>query len=239
MSRLRTLERLLSTSDAAFNWGVRGLALMGVTLGPSAILGGLVWVSRNWYLGVLVALAAWALLQMGLYARAAMQGMSGTAPVPTPVPQEIGPQPEADNDSLPYPPPRPLPPDAKSRQHFPNLSFRLVELIPPEHAIGQTKVRAKTFYNCTLHGPAILSPTNTRFSGNNEFFNEPRSALPDSMLYEANVYRPRTYFVGIIGIEDCVFHDCTFVDIGFFHDSPVMQMLRDHIARKGDIDIEA
>jgi len=33
---------MLSTSDAAVNWGKRALTVMGITLGPSAVLGYLV-----------------------------------------------------------------------------------------------------------------------------------------------------------------------------------------------------
>jgi hypothetical protein len=88
-----------------------------------------------------------------------------------------------EDDSLPFPLPRPLPPDWLSRRTLSGLSFRLVDLIAPDQVLNQTNVRDKTFYKCTIHGPAILIPRDTRFEGNNKYVNEPRSEHPQSMLY--------------------------------------------------------
>jgi len=143
----------------------------------------------------------------------------------------------ADDDSLPFPLPRPLPPDALSRGTLSELSFRLVDLIAPDQVMNQTNVRDKTFYKCTIHGPAILVPRDTRFDGNNRFINEPRSEHPQSMLYPMTPDRNRTWFSGTVAARDCVFRDCTFVDIGLLQYEPDMGRLRDHITGKGDVEI--
>src|SRR5215213_9601629 len=56
------VSQALSTSDAAVNWGKRALAVTGITLGLSAVLGLVTWLLQNWYVGVIVALASWTLL---------------------------------------------------------------------------------------------------------------------------------------------------------------------------------
>jgi len=147
-------------------------------------------------------------------------------------------QSEAQSDELPFPLPHPLPPDALTRHTLSKLSFRLVDLVDPEQVMNKTHVRDKTFYRCTIHGPAILIPLDTRFEGNNEFVNYPQSEHPQSMLY---LYpqvpnRDRTWFSGTVVTRECVFRDCTFVDIGFMHYEPNLERLRNHIAGEGDIE---
>jgi hypothetical protein len=113
-----------------------------------------------------------------------------------------------------------------------------VDLITPEQAMGETSVRDKTFYKCTIHGPAILTPRETRFVGGNEFFRKvPRHEHPDSLLYPLDPIRTRKWFIGTIGVRDCVFHDCTFVDVGFMQDEPAIVKLKHHMAGGGDVEI--
>jgi hypothetical protein len=141
-------------------------------------------------------------------------------------------------DSLPFPLPRPLPPDWPSRRTLFNLSFRLVDLIASDQVMNQTNVRDKTFYRCTIHGPAIMTPRSTRFIGNNDFYSGvPRHEYPDSMLYTLDPMRKQTWYSGTVGVEDCVFQECAFVDVGFLQDKPAILKLKHHITGKGDIEV--
>ena len=101
-----------------------------------------------------------------------------------------------------------------------------------------THVRDKTFYGCTVHGPVILTPQNTRFAGNNKFITGvPEREHTDSMLYPLDLVRAQTWYSGTVGVRNCMFRDCTFVDVGFMQDGPHIQKLRHHIDGGGDIEI--
>jgi hypothetical protein len=137
---------------------------------------------------------------------------------------------------LPFPTPTPPPLDWRSRQTLFNHSFRLTDLISPEQTMKETAVKDKTFYKCTIHGPAILFPgRQTRFTGKSDFFDEPRSDGQEGMWYE--VQPGRTWFTGLVGTVECVFRDCTFVDVGFMAAPQELQKLRDHVAGEGDAEL--
>lgn len=235
MSRLQRLSRGLTTSDAVLSMGERvaGWIVSGGIGGILTTVGGTVigWIAGNILYGLVIGMGLGMLVLMGAAVKAIRVAAAGTE---TPSQTE----PEADDSSLPFPLPRPLPSDWSSRRTLSNLSFRLVDLIAPGQVLNQTNVRDKTFYKCTIHGPAILIPRDTRFDGDNKFFNEPKSEHPQSMLYAMTPDLRRTWFSGTVASRDCVFRDCTFVDIGFMGYEPEISRLRGHVEGKGDVQID-
>jgi hypothetical protein len=241
MGWLRRSQQLARDTDPLFSWGERAWKAVLWIFGPSVLVGApltvLGWIVYNPLYGVLIGLGAFAIAQAGLTfnairksaaQRGPLAGLGQAALTPTPT----------DDESLPFPLPRPLPPDWSSRRTLFNLSFRLVDLIAPDQVMNQTNVRDKTFYRCTIHGPAILIPRDTRFDGDNKFLNEPRTEHPQSMLYAMTPDQNRTWFSGTVSARDCVFRDCTFVDIGLMHYEPNIRRLRDHIVGEGDVKVQ-
>jgi hypothetical protein len=146
-------------------------------------------------------------------------------------------EPESAN-SLPFRSPRRLlPPDEASKPYLADYSFRFVDLIGPEHAMNQTTIRDRTFYKCTIHGPAVMMPMkNSQFRGVTKFFNEPQILHPESLFYTIPGSRP-LWFAGVAGTEGCVFHDCTFVDVGFAGHPEAIEEIRKHVNGGGDAHI--
>jgi hypothetical protein len=204
-------------------------------IGASTVLGAvaavIAWIVSNPYVALVVGMAVWIAVAVSLLVVMSYRAQSVASP-------NLGSADWPDDPSLPFPLPRPLPPDWSSKQTLFDLSFRLVDLITPEQIMSQSKIRDKTFYKCTIHGPAILMPgRETRFTGKSEVFDEPRPSQRESMWYEHEPLQASTWFTGVVGTERCVFRDCTFVDIGVMADPAQISKLKNHIAGGGDADI--
>jgi hypothetical protein len=234
--------------------GDYALRIIGVSTVLSGLAGVVAWIIANPYAALVAGLASWIAVAILMVVIMAKRGQSNVAVTSEPevsstqptsqAPAELQQEIEAQNDSLPYPRPRPLPQGAQSRQHFPSFSFRLVDLVTPEQAMSQTAIRDKNFYKCVIHGPAVLAPMeNTRFVGETEFFDEPRPGQPDSMFYELEANRKleenqtRVWVTGVVGVQGCVFRDCTFVDIGVMAQASVIQQLKSHLDGNGEAHI--
>lgn len=152
--------------------------------------------------------------------------------------EELFAKPDAE-DSLPYPPPRKLPPESASKSHLVGESFRLTELLTPEESASGHAIQDRIFVNCTIHGPVILMPdrnSRSRFI-RSTFAEKDEPGYPDSMFYELGSKRLPGWFSGVVGIERCVFRECTFVDIGIVADSKTLQEFKEHVTGKGDANI--
>lgn len=238
MGWLRRSRQLAAETDPVASWGERAGKLLWQFLlfivGPSTVsgvvLGILAYLTTFSFLyAATFGLAAFAFAQLGLSLLAIRR-----AKRPASLQDRAS---SIGGDELPFPLPRPLPPDWPSIRTLSSLSFRLVDLIAPDQVLNQTNVRDKTFYKCTIHGPAILIPRDTRFDGDNKFINEPRAEHPQSMLYPMIPDRNRIWFSGTVATRDCEFRDCTFVDIGLMQYEPDIGRLRDHILGDGDVEI--
>ena len=78
------------------------------------------------------------------------------------------------------------------------------------HALngGEGRVRGKTFTDCVIEGPALVAPLgSTTFDG----CNMGAAADPRSLMFAPQ----GPVLVGAIGLEDCKFVRCRFVQVGF------------------------
>lgn len=137
----------------------------------------------------------------------------------------------ADGSTSRYPLPQALPADIASRTYINGLPFRITEL-PLQK--GEAFVGI-TFENCIIHGPAIFAPTHTIFARHNQFVLDSLANYSDTLFYE---FEPqRDSYTGIIGAHDCTFRGCTFIEIGIMGTSETIQLLKEHIAGKGDVTV--
>src|SRR5918993_1203464 len=129
-----------------------------------AVAGLIAWIASNPYVALVVGMAVWIVVAVFLLVVMSYRAKCFASP-------NLGSAYRSDDPSLPFPLPHPLPPDWESQRTLYNLSFRLIDLITPEQLMGQTTIRDKTFYRCTIHGPAIVMPgKQTRFTGKSVFF---------------------------------------------------------------------
>ena len=74
-------------------------------------------------------------------------------------------------------------------------------------------VRDRTFTNCIIHGPALISPVlpstpESTFARNCTFYCDD----PDAFLWPGS--NNRSGYIGVLAFENCVFIDCEFYRVG-------------------------
>lgn len=223
--------RWVKAADTTLSLLDMALRAIGASTVLGAVAGVVVWVVSNPYIALVVGMAVWIVVAVFLLVLMSYRGQGAAFPVSRA-------REEPDNGSSPYPRPRELPPGELSKPTLFNRSFRLVDLITPEQVMNQTHIRDKTFYRCTIHGPAILAvEKQTRFTGKSVFFDEPRPGERESMWHELEPVQGSIWLTGVVGTKGCVFRDCTFVDIGIMANSAQISKLKDHIAGKGEANI--
>lgn len=99
--------------------------------------------------------------------------------------------------------------DYETRSHFKDESVYL-PLFPL--VLEDIYIRDRTFINCRIYGPAIITPIapndfNSTFSGCSIQADD-----PDEWLWPAS--EERSSFMGIIGLEGCFFENCDFHRVG-------------------------
>ncbi len=98
--------------------------------------------------------------------------------------------------------------DLVARENFSQEGVWLPLLAVHHMNAGDPVVRAKTFTDCVIEGPALVMPmgSTTFESCNMGVAKDPRSLL----------YKPQgPMLVGAIGLENCRFVRCRMVQIGF------------------------
>jgi hypothetical protein len=68
-------------------------------------------------------------------------------------------------------------------------------------------IRDTTFEGCDIKGPAVLMPLEKTVLEHNRFDGD-----ADALLWEVPPERPRV--IGAIGLENCRFTGCHFMDVG-------------------------
>jgi hypothetical protein len=195
MGRLRKAGRWLSTTDAGLSMAERigGWIISGSIGGILSTAGGTVigWLAGNIFYGLLIGMGVGYLVLMGAAVKAIRVAGSDRREQPNAGVVESAPEAKPEIEaSLPYARPRPLTPGQSSAAHLSDLSFRAVDLITPEQAMGQTIIRDKTFYRCTIHGPVLANPRDSRFVGTTKFYSAvPQHERPDDMLYSLDSLR--------------------------------------------------
>jgi hypothetical protein len=77
-----------------------------------------------------------------------------------------------------------------------------------EQAGQEGAIRRCTFAACVIQGPAVIYPNRCQFYS--PTFRSPEGL--DSILWDIPV--EKTTIVGAILVEDCIFRDCTFENVG-------------------------
>jgi hypothetical protein len=94
---------------------------------------------------------------------------------------------------------------------------------------GEPVIRGKTFTDCVIEGPALVAVLKgTTFDG----CNMGAASDPRSMLFESK--GPR--LVGAIGLEDCAFVRCRFVQIGYTGSSAFLEGMSETLLHAGRAD---
>ena len=91
---------------------------------------------------------------------------------------------------------------------------------------GESVIKGKTFTDCVIQGPALVAVlSGTTFDG----CNLGAASDPDSMLFT-----PRgPHLVGAIGLQDCRFVRCRFVQIGYTGSTAFLEDMGESLARTG------
>ena len=100
-----------------------------------------------------------------------------------------------------------------------NRTVKLIDLIAGSH---DNTVRDRTFEDCVIVGPVVVTPKGISFEGGSSFDNS-----SDEMLWEFPDERLRKS--GAIHVKDCHFRRCRFRDVGFSVTGDRVAQMRDHI----------
>ena len=92
--------------------------------------------------------------------------------------------------------------DWKAEQRLTHRSFRIVDLVSDDDIIT-----GRTFEDCTIYGPAVLTLLNDVTMDSNTF-----EGSRDALFWELPEERERV--IGAIGLRDCRFRRCVFRRIG-------------------------
>ena len=93
---------------------------------------------------------------------------------------------------------------------FDHQAVSLIDLVRARMAAGQGIIRGVTFSNCRIEGPAVMLVVGgCRFEQTD--FGNPNGDIRNLVL------RPEspTSVIGAIPVQDCVFHRCLMVGVGF------------------------
>ena len=84
---------------------------------------------------------------------------------------------------------------------------------------GDGVIRGKRFEGCTIVGPAILFPV-----GPVEYVLSTLGPDADTVVWE--IAQGRRRLAGVLGLDDCVFERCKFLNIGFAGPSQLLADIR-------------
>lgn len=91
---------------------------------------------------------------------------------------------------------------------------------------GESVIKGKTFTDCVIQGPALVAVlSGTTFDG----CNMGAASDPKSMLFAPQ----GPQLVGAIGLQDCRFVRCRFVQIGYTGSTAFLEDMGESLARTG------
>jgi hypothetical protein len=132
------------------------------------------------------------------------------------------------------PPPGPSAEEAAGRALVARTSFEKEAVWLPSLAVqhwnaGETTIDGKTFTDCVIEGPAVMAVMN------GTVFESCAMGLTSDMKHL--LYRPlsRDKLAGVIGMSNCRFVRCRFVQVGFTGSDQLLDELQSDIRPLSDL----
>ena len=120
-----------------------------------------------------------------------------------------------------------------ARTHFEKEAVWLPQLTVQHWNAGQMSIKDKTFTDCLIEGPAVMAV----MDGTN-FDSCSMGATTDVRNL---LYRPvgQVKMAGVVGMSNCRFVRCSFVQVGFTGSDELLAQLQDGIRPASDASIPA
>jgi hypothetical protein len=191
LAKAKSAWKWINATDTALSWANRLLQLFGVSAGFGFLVGGVIaWIVQNFYAALVVGLAGWLFLLMGLLAVGARQAKPGRVP------------PEGAPETKPEPTEGVALPDAlPAYGPIAHRPVRIADLVDRDN-----KIRNREFRLCILHGPAVLM-----FVGGFNAYSCRVEGSPEAIFFETS---GEAVPAGVVWFSDCTFDRCTFFDVG-------------------------
>ena len=208
----RKAWQVVKVTDTTLSLLDMALRVIGISTVLSAAAGAIAWIFGNFYFALVVGMAAWIAVAILL-----LVWMSRKAQVTT----HDGPQSEGEAEQATSE--AGLPADAKTRQEFVGHHFRLIDLL--RLAGEDTTIEDKTFRDCIIEGPAVVTAKPKPQQGNDPHGGgmAARATVkhgditsyiygnPDSIFYEVPVGGENAS--GVIRLVRCDFIETQLKDI--------------------------
>ncbi|HVL42422.1 MAG TPA: hypothetical protein VM348_09720 [Brevundimonas sp.] len=116
-----------------------------------------------------------------------------------------------------------------ARTTFEKEAVWLPQLAVQHWNAGQMSIEGKTFTDCVIEGPAVVAVMNGTTFDN--------CAMGTTTDIRNLLYRPlsTTKLAGVIGVSDCRFLRCRFVQVGFTGSDDLLEQLQGGVKSLSDI----
>ena len=116
-----------------------------------------------------------------------------------------------------------------ARTTFEKEAVWLPQLAVQHWNAGQMSIEGKTFTDCVIEGPAVMAVMNGTTFDN--------CAMGTTTDIRNLLYRPlsTTKLAGVIGVSDCRFLRCRFVQVGFTGSDDLLEQLQGGVKSLSDI----
>jgi len=116
-----------------------------------------------------------------------------------------------------------------ARTTFEKEAVWLPQLAVQHWNAGQMFIEGKTFTDCVIEGPAVMAVMNGTTFDN--------CAMGTTTDIRNLLYRPlsTTKLAGVIGVSDCRFLRCRFVQVGFTGSDDLLEQLQGGVKSLSDI----
>lgn len=116
-----------------------------------------------------------------------------------------------------------------ARTTFEKEAVWLPQLAVQHWNAGQMFIEGKTFTDCVIEGPAVMAVMNGSTFDN--------CAMGTTTDIRNLLYRPlsTTKLAGVIGVSDCRFLRCRFVQVGFTGSDDLLEQLQGGVKSLSDI----
>jgi hypothetical protein len=110
--------------------------------------------------------------------------------------------------------------------HIVDTEFRVADL-----QLEAGRIRNKTFERCVINGPALLAPASNVTMANVVIGvpGPPTPELLESALWEALQGKR---LLGVVGVDNCVFSNCLFINIGFVGTKENLDVFRNYVGEE-------
>ncbi len=116
-----------------------------------------------------------------------------------------------------------------ARTSFEKEAVWLPQLAVQHWNAGQMFIEGKTFTDCVIEGPAVMAVMNGTSFDN--------CAMGTTTDVRNLLYRPlsTTKLAGVIGVSDCRFLRCRFVQVGFTGSDDMLEQLQGGVKPLSDV----